>query len=185
MQCDKTFRHYKGVSSCVRDMGHKGKHFAWVDEYKIRHATWGDTGGSVTSSAPIAYSCDFCGIQSEDESRRAATFEIDPSTEKLCFTCMFWRQQRNVRNENKPELRGNKKYFIADWVAFIIPSFIQKTVYSSSPASFGPFVNKTTGERIERQQMWCQGTIPETYREWFNNDYEGADSSFISNFKGV
>jgi hypothetical protein len=93
---------------------------------------------------------------------------------------MYWMTHKEIRDRNEPEKDGNKKYFVAGWVSFVIPD----KVFSSSPASFGPFVHKTTGEKIERQQMWCQGVIPDIYREWFTDDYESAPMALVSGFKG-
>ena len=122
----------------------------------------------------IEYECEFCGLPTESVKNHYSNgvFPAHILEQNMCFTCMFWMTHKEIRERNEPEKDGKKKYFVADWVSFIIP----KTVNSSSPASFGPFVHKTTGEKIERQQMWCQGVIPEEYREWFKNEYESYNS---------
>lgn len=182
MTCEANFNSYGDTADCLREENHKGQHFGWVDTEHTRHATWKEAGGNVVSSSVIAYECEFCGLPTESvkDNYSKGVFPAHILEQYMCFACMYWTSHKELRDRNEPDKHDDKLYFIADWVAFVIP----QTVGSSSPASFGPFVHKTTGEKIERQQMWCQGVIPEEYRDWFKNEYESAPMALVSEFKG-
>lgn len=158
----------------VEGEGHRGQHFGWVIKGE-RYCVWSKSGAMTTSGMP-EYHCENCGLPTENvrERYRKGVFPEYILQLKWCFSCMFWKERQEKQ-------LANDRYFVADWVAFYIP----EKVYPGSPASFGPFIHKETGFVIPRQQLWCQGEIPETYRDWFSNDYTAIPGSFNSEYKGV
>lgn len=104
--------------------------------------------------------------------------------ENCCFSCAFWKEKLNI-------FKDDEKWCIVDGISYHIKDFIKK-LPNGSRIGIGSggktfYIKKKDGILFKSNNVWCQGYIPNHFKELIPDNAEFISKEeyekFINNEK--